>query len=86
MWNFFFFFQAVILPTRQQTSYCTLRDRQTDGHKYTEQIQRDRKREKEKGRGPEADFERHACRQVTVTLEDGSRIIQKEELNCKPVG
>ncbi len=41
-------------------------DRQTNGHKYSEQIQRDRKTEKEKGSGPEADLERHACRQRTL--------------------
>lgn len=41
--------------------------RHLDEHRYTEQIQRDRNRE-EKGRGTEADFERRACRQITVTL------------------
>ena len=43
----------MILPTRQQTTYCTLTDRKTerhtDGHEYTEQIQRDRKRKRVEG-------------------------------------
>lgn len=54
MWKLVFlllFFQAVILPTRQETTYCTLTERHIDGHRYTEQIQRDRnKREGERQR------------------------------------
>lgn len=62
----FFFLQAVILPTTKETTHCTVTDRHTDRHKSTEQIQRDRKTVKEKGSGPETDFERHACRQGTL--------------------
>lgn len=77
----------MILPTRQQqTTYCTLTERQIDGHRYTEQIQRVRKRVKEKGRGTEADFEHHACRQITGTSwKMAVGLSKREKLNCKPV-
>lgn len=66
--GFLLFFLAVIFPTRQWTSYCTQTDIQTDTNIQSRYKEIDRKEEKEQGRGPEADFEHHACRQVvTVT-------------------
>lgn len=68
---FCFFFSlllAVIFPTRQWTSYCTQTDIQTDTNIQSRYKEIDGKEEKEQGRGPEAGFEHHACRQVvTVT-------------------
>lgn len=56
MFFFLFFFQAVILPTRQRTTYCTQTDIQTDTNIQNRYEEIDREEEKEKGRGPEADF------------------------------
>lgn len=77
----------MILPTRQQTTYCTLTDRHTDRHKYTEQIQRDRKRERRrKAEDQKQIWSVMPADKLVKLLEDGSRIIQKEELNGEPVG
>lgn len=65
---FFSLLLAVIFPTRQWTSYCTQTDIQTDTNIQSRYKEIDGKEEKEQGRGPEAGFEHHACRQVvTVT-------------------
>lgn len=72
---------ADILPyTDRQT------DRQRDTNTQKRYKEREREKEKEKGRGPEADLSVMPADKLLKFLEEGSRIIQKEKLNCKPVG
>lgn len=75
-------FLAVILPTRQWTSYCTQTDIQTDTNIQSRYKEIDKQEEKEKGGGPEADFEQKSCNcNWKMAVE-----IQKEGLNCKQAG
>lgn len=63
---FFFFTPGSDSSNKTADNYCTLTERRTDRHKYTEQVQRDRKRRRKAEN--QKQIERHACRQVTVTF------------------